>query len=160
MVLPANYDIIFEKRRFIDYLLLCKNGDAFSPLREVFSLNNPSEQPGSGKPPRRGRKKKVAIILGGILAFVLLAAGIAAAGFYFYLDNQITEGEAGQLTSEVVTTTPELTDKVVHYLICGIDYDDDLEKRRQSIVRRMRALLDGQPPVSGNAKAKGRGRRR
>ena len=88
-------------------------------------MNNPSEQPGAGKPPRRGRKKKVAIILGGILAFVLLAAGIAAAGFYFYLDNQITEGEAGQLTSEVVTTTPELTDKVVHYLICGIDYDDD-----------------------------------
>ena len=42
----------------------------------------------------------------------------------------------------------------------AIDYDDDLDKRRQSIVRRMRALLDGQPPVSGNAKAKGRGRRR
>lgn len=41
-----------------------------------------------------------------------------------------------------------------------IDYDDDLEKRRQSIVRRMRSILDGQPPVSGNAKSKGRGRRR
>lgn len=41
-----------------------------------------------------------------------------------------------------------------------IDYYDNLEKRRQSIVRRMRALLEDQPPVSGNAKAKGRGRRR
>ena len=41
-----------------------------------------------------------------------------------------------------------------------IDYDDDLERRRRSLVRRMRTLLEVQPPAVRNIKTKGRGSRR
>lgn len=41
-----------------------------------------------------------------------------------------------------------------------IDNDDDLERRRRSLVRRMRALLEVQPSAIRNIKTKGRGSRR
>ena len=74
--------------------------------------------------PHTGRRRALKV-LGILLLALVLLLGIAAAGFYFYLDNQISEGDAGELTSDVVTTAPELSGKVMHYLVCGIDYDDD-----------------------------------
>ena len=41
-----------------------------------------------------------------------------------------------------------------------IDYDEDLERRRRSLVRRMKTLLEVQPPAVRNIKTKGRGSRR
>ena len=97
--------------------------------RRFFRLNSSTAKPDPDNQEKKSvqprRKKKVAVIFCCVLAALLLVCGIGAAGVYFYLDNQISEGDAGQLTSEVVTTSPELTSKVMHYLICGIDYDDD-----------------------------------
>ena len=93
-----------------------------------FPLNpsNPEHRPYKAQHSRPRKKQSRALKIAGILLLVVvLLIGIAAAGFYFYLDNQITEGDAGTLTSDVVSTEPELTGKVAHYLVCGIDYDDD-----------------------------------
>ena len=88
--------------------------------------SNPEHRPYKAQHSRPRKKQGRALKIAGILLLVVvLLIGIAAAGFYFYLDNQITEGDAGTLTSDVVSTEPELTGKVVHYLVCGIDYDDD-----------------------------------
>ena len=102
-------------------LLLCHR--RFFRLNSSTAKPDPDNQKKMSVQPRR--KRKVAVIFCCVLAALLLVCGIGAAGVYFYLDNQISEGDAGQLTSEVVTTSPELTSKVMHYLICGIDYDDD-----------------------------------
>ena len=73
--------------------------------------------------------KRVVMIVCIVLAALVLVGGIAFAAVYFYLDSQINEGDAGQLTSDVVTTAPEMKEKVVHYLVCGIDYDADDDGR-------------------------------
>ena len=82
-----------------------------------------STQPSNGR--KKGSKNKVVKIVLVVLAALLLLAGIGATIVYFYLDSQISEGDAGQLTSAVQSTTPELKSKVVHYLVCGIDFDKD-----------------------------------
>lgn len=77
----------------------------------------------SAHPSPSGKKNRALKIVGITLAALLLVVGAALAIGYLYLDSQITEGEAGQLTSEVRTTAPAIKQRVVHYLICGIDYD-------------------------------------
>jgi len=97
-------------------------------------LENPSSQPqkpnsSGGQQSRpsapKSRTRRIVTVIAIVLACVLLVGGIAAAAGYFYLDSKITEGDAGELTSEVVATEPEITSKVIHYLVCGIDFDAD-----------------------------------
>ena len=96
-------------------------------------MEKPTTDPGPQQPGKRDNKmstsKRVVVIVCIVLAALVLAGGIAFAAVYFYLDSQITEGDAGQLTSDVVTTAPEMKAKVVHYLVCGIDYDADDDGR-------------------------------
>lgn len=89
-----------------------------------------STQPSNGR--KKGSKNRVVKIVLVVLAALLLLAGIGATVVYFYLDSQISEGDAGQLTSAVQSTTPELKSKVVHYLVCGIDFDKDDDGRDYS----------------------------
>ncbi len=89
-----------------------------------------STQPSNGR--KKGSKNKVVKIVLVVLAALLLLMGIGAAIVYFYLDSQINEGDAGQLTSAVQSTTPALKGKVVHYLVCGIDFDKDDDGRDYS----------------------------
>lgn len=89
-----------------------------------------STQPSNGR--KKGSKNKVVKIVLVVLAALLLLAGIGATIVYFYLDSQISEGAAGQLTSAVQSTTPGLKSKVVHYLVCGIDFDKDDDGRDYS----------------------------
>ncbi len=89
-----------------------------------------STQPSNGR--KKGSKNRVVKIVLVVLAALLLLAGIGATVVYFYLDSQINEGDAGQLTSAVQSTTPELKSKVVHYLVCGIDFDKDDDGRDYS----------------------------
>ena len=58
-----------------------------------------------------------------------------------------------------LTTRSRLKATVAYLDEEPIDYDDDLESRRRSIVRRMRALLEAQPPAGRSVRA-GDGRRR
>ncbi|MDD2994261.1 MAG: LCP family protein [Pygmaiobacter sp.] len=89
-----------------------------------------STQPSNGR--KKGSKNRVVKIVLVVLAALLLLMGIGVAIVYFYLDAQISEGDAGQLTSAVQSTTPELKSKVVHYLVCGIDFDKDDDGRDYS----------------------------
>lgn len=89
-----------------------------------------STQPSNGR--KKGSKNRVVKIVLVVLAALLLLVGIGVAIVYFYLDAQISEGDAGQLTSAVQSTTPELKSKVVHYLVCGIDFDKDDDGRDYS----------------------------
>jgi len=98
-------------------------------------LENSTSQQGSTQPSngrKKGSKNKVVKIVLVVLAALLLLAGIGATIVYFYLDSQISEGAAGQLTSAVQSTTPGLKSKVVHYLVCGIDFDKDDDGRDYS----------------------------
>lgn len=70
---------------------------------------------------------------------VLTAVGIVAAVLvliclcgYLYVDSLVTQGQAGSLTEEVVSTAPELTRKTANVLIAGIDYDVDDDGRDYS----------------------------
>ena len=93
------------------------------PVLENSTSQQGSTQPSNGR--KKGSKNKVVKIVLVVLAALLLLMGIGAAIVYFYLDSQINEGDAGQLTSAVQSTTPALKGKVVHYLVCGIDFDKD-----------------------------------
>lgn len=77
--------------------------------------------------------------------------------------DQYGNGVEGRETAyedamDTLLTRSRLRAAVDHLKEGPIDYDEDLERRRQSIVRRMRALLDSRPPVSGSTKARGRRR--
>jgi len=100
------------------------------PVLENSTSQQGSTQPSNGR--KKGSKNKVVKIVLVVLAALLLLAGIGATVVYFYLDSQISEGDAGQLTSAVQSTTPELKSKVVHYLVCGIDFDKDDDGRDYS----------------------------
>ena len=83
------------------------------PVLENSTSQQGSTQPSNGR--KQESKNKVVKIVLIVLAAVLLLAGIGAAIVYFYLDSQISEGAAGQLTSAVQSTTPALKSKVVHW---------------------------------------------
>jgi len=100
------------------------------PVLENSTSQQGSTQPSNGR--KKGSKNKVVKIVLVVLAALLLLAGIGATIVYFYLDSQISEGAAGQLTSAVQSTTPGLKSKVVHYLVCGIDFDKDDDGRDYS----------------------------
>ena len=54
-----------------------------------------------------------------------------------------------------LTTKSRLRAAVAYLEEDPIDYDDDLESRRRSIVRRMRALLEAQPPAGKSVRPGG-----
>ena len=91
------------------------------------------EQPRHRAPQRRRRKKKKnyrpAIMLTAVILAIFMLIGV---GVYVYLDNLVNEGDAGQLTPDIVPTEPEISKKVINLLVAGIDYDSDDDGRDYS----------------------------
>ena len=50
-------------------------------------------------------------MLAAVILAVLMLIGV---GIYVYLDNLVNEGDAGQLTPDIVPTQPEISKKVIN----------------------------------------------
>lgn len=100
---------------------------------------SPTDTPQPGRQKNRWRiPKRTAKIVCNMLVALVFVGTIICAISYFYLESKISEGDAGHLTNSVVTTVdvmtsvPEMKEKVVHYLVCGIDYDANDDGRDYS----------------------------
>lgn len=80
--------------------------------------------------------QKTAAAIGGVLLVLIAIAG----GVYLYFDLAIKKGDAGDLTSDVLSTDSANAKDVEYILICGID-DDAEDENRTGIGRTDLVLL-------------------